>query len=301
MSLDIVSCLKGFIAVAEYKGFSQAALNSHVSTPTLTNQVQRLEQFLGKKLLHRTTRQVALTEAGELYLPYAKKILEDIQESKNIIHNLETEPHGLIRMGVPGTFNSPFFIKHMQAFLRKYSKIQLQILEENSPSDLAIGQADLVISETNVNDTQFIKEYLFFMRRGVYATPGYLKKHGTPKTIADLKQHNCLIAKRASPNDEWIVANNQKVFVSGNYAATSGFNIFYAGLAGMGLMWSTDVIVKDEVNRGKLIEVKLPGKPAEIKMYLYYRPAAQGSNSKLMAEYIKRITIADLATGLFLK
>ena len=82
MSLDFLSCIQGFVAVAEYKGFSQASRHLHISTPMLTNQIKRLEESLGKKLLHRTTRYVALTEAGEIYLIRARKILTEIQDAQ---------------------------------------------------------------------------------------------------------------------------------------------------------------------------------------------------------------------------
>ncbi len=85
MSLDFLSCIKGFVAVAEHNGFSQAARYLQVSTPMLTNQLKRLEESLGKKLFHRTTRHIALTEAGKIYLLRAKKILTEIQEARNEI------------------------------------------------------------------------------------------------------------------------------------------------------------------------------------------------------------------------
>jgi len=293
MSLDFLSCLQGFVAVAEYKGFSQAARHLHVSTPMLTNQLKRLEESLGKKLLHRTTRHVALTEAGEIYLLRAKKILAEVQDARNEVCQLEEKPHGVLTLGVPNSFNSSAFVKRLISFLEKYPKIQLQVVEETSPTALLEGSIDLLISEIDVKEKQLIKEPLLTIHRSIYAAPKYIKKHGAPKSIPDLKNHNCLIVKGSSLKNEWILAN-KKIPVTGNYSSTSGMNILYAGLEGLGLIWCADIAIKDEINKGKLVEIKLKDKPTAIKIYLYHRPVHRGSNIQLMAEHLKNAKLSDL-------
>ncbi len=294
MSLDFLSCIQGFVAVAEYNGFSQAARHLHLSTPMLSNQIKRLEDLLGKKLLHRTTRYISLTEAGQIYLIRAKRVLTEIKDAKNEICHLEEKPHGVLTIGVPGTFNNLFFIKHLKKFLDQYPKIELKIIEENSPLAVLNGDADLVISEMNVMDKQLIKERLFTIHRSIYAAPKYIKKYGSPKSIDDLKNYNCLIANRVSLNNEWILGNNKKVSVRGNFSSTAGINIFYAGLEGLGLMWSSDIAIKDEINSGKLIEIKLKDKPTAINIYLYHRPAYRGSNIQLIADHLKQADLSNL-------
>lgn len=293
MSLDFLSCIEGFVAVAEYKGFSQASRHLHISTPMLTNQIKRLEESLGKKLLHRTTRYVSLTEAGEVYLVRAQIILAEIQEARSEICHLEVKPHGVLKLGIPNSFNSPAFVKHLISFSEKYPKIQLQVTEETSPTALLDGSIDLLISEIDAKEKQLVKDHLLTIHRGVYAAPKYIKKHGAPKSISDLKNHNCLIVKGSSPKNEWILAN-KRIAVAGNYASTSGMNIFYAGLEGLGLIWCADIALKDEISKGKLVEIKLKDKPTAIKIYLYYRPAHRGSNIQLIAEHLKQKKLTDL-------
>ena len=244
--------------------------------------------------MQRTTRHVALTEAGEIYRLRAEKILAEIQEAKDEICHLETKPHGVLSIGVPGSFNSRFFVKHMHQFLEQYPKIQLKVIEENSPSAILDETVDLLISEMDVRDKQFIKEHLFTVHRSIYAAPTYLKKHGVPKTVADLKKHNCLIASRISPQDEWLLGNHKKLAVSGNYSSTSGINILYAGIEGLGLIWCADVVLTEEVKKGQLVEIKLRDKPTAIKIYLYHRPVHRGSNIQLMADHLKKLTLSPL-------
>jgi DNA-binding transcriptional LysR family regulator len=295
MSLDLLSCINGFLAVAEYNGFSQAARYLQVSTPMLTNQIKRLEESLGKKLLNRTTRHIALTEAGKVYLLRAKKILMEVQEAKNEIYHLEEKPHGILIVGVPNCIlNNPLFVKHLTKFLDLYPKIQIKIIEETSPLTLLKDEVDFIISEIDLKDKQLIKEHLFTLYRNIYAAPKYIKKYGVPKTITDLKKHNCLVATRASPKGEWILGNDKRISVNGNYLSTSGINVLHAGLEGLGLIWSADTAVKNEVMTGKLVEIKLKDKSTAIKIYLYHRPAHRGSNIQLMANHLQQLTISNL-------
>jgi DNA-binding transcriptional LysR family regulator len=288
MSLDLLSCIKSFAMVAKHKSFSVAATQLHISTPVLTKQMQRLEDFLDKRLLHRTTRRVSLTEAGETYLTYAKNILDELQNAKNAIHNLEHEPHGQLIIGVPGALNSKFIIKVIQRFTQKYPKLVLQTTDESSSSALLNGSLDLIISEMIIHDKQFICEYLFSICRGFFASPKYIKKYGIPKTISDLKNHNCLVYKTLCPNNEWTFAKNRKVKVHGNYASSSGLSLIHAAMMGMGLISCPKLVLQEEINSGKLIEIQLDNKPVEIKVNLYYKPVLHGHNVKLFADYLKQ-------------
>ena len=166
-------------------------------------------------------------------------------------------------------------------------------MEETSPTALLEDSVDLLISAIDAKEKQLIKDHLLTIHRGIYAAPTYIKKHGAPKNSADLKNHNCLIMKGASPKNEWILAN-KRIPVSGNYISTSGMNILYAGLEGLGLIWCADIAIKDEIKKGKLVEIKLKDKPTAIKIYLYYRPAHRGSNIQLMAEHLKQTKLTNV-------
>lgn len=284
MALDFISCVKGFVAVVECKSFAEAARQLHISNSTLTKQVQRLEDQIRKKLFYRTTRRVELTEAGQTCLQHAYKILIEVQNTLQAVQSLEQQPHGRLIIGMPNGFVSPIFIKIFQKFLQKYPKVSLEVKDENSPINLLNGVVDLILSDVDICDKQLIKKHCFTFYRSIYASPNYIKKFGLPKTIKDLKNHNCLIHKQVSPNNEWKLGKNKKIYVTGNYTAISGINIFYAAMNGLGLMWSNDLLIQEEIKKRKLIEVKLDKPPAEIKIYLYYRPVGYDRNVKLMVD-----------------
>lgn len=290
MPLDLLSCMKSFAAVADYKGFANAARHIHISTPVLTKQIQWLERSLGKKLLQRTTRRLELTEAGKIYLEHVKKILQQVHQAKDEVLNLDHEPHGTLTIGIPTAFNSMFLTKQFHKFLDKYPKITLKVITENSPITLLEDIINIVISPINIFDKQLIKKHFFTNRRGVFAAPAYLKKYGTPKKISDLKNHNCLVNERVSPNHEWEFAKHRKISVRGNYVSDSGIDIIYAGINGIGIIWTTDLLVREEVLTKQLVPIKLEFEPAAIEFFLYHRPAIYSSNVRLLTEYLLQTT-----------
>lgn len=291
MSFDLITCMQSFVSVAECNGFSPAARKLRISAPALTKQIKYLEEWVGKRLLERTTRHVALTEAGKTYQKQCQKILSDIQEARNEVHHLEKEPHGLLTIGIPGVFNSNsmFYMELMRDFLKKYPKITLQTIEENSPTQLMNDKADLIISQENLHESQLIKEKLFAFRRGLFASPIYIKEHGRPKTLADLKNHNCIIYNKVSPDSCWVFPNNKKVPVKGNFISNSSMNTRCAAVVGMGLLWCSPLVVDEELKSGRLVEIKLKlSKPFLCDVYIYHKPVRQGSNVKLMVDHLKK-------------
>lgn len=287
MSIDLFACIKSFVAVAEASGFSEAARKLRISTPVLTKQVQKLEKELGKKLFDRTTRFVSLTEAGEIYLKNSRKILEDVELAHAEVNNIEKEPHGQITIGIPGIFNSASYMKALKSFMKKYPKIILYTSADNSPHRILDGKADLVISEMNFNDSQLIKEKFTSIKRGLFASPQYLKEKGTPQKIIDLKDHECILYKRVSPEDLWIFPNNKKVKVSGSFVSDSGVNCILAAVADIGILWCAHMVIEEEISRKKLVEIKLDSKPFISDAFLYHRPTPTGSNVKLLIEHLK--------------
>lgn len=288
MALDLFSCIKSFVAVIHHNGFASAARHSHISTPVLTKQIKWLEEYLGKQLLHRTTRRLQLTEAGKVYLPEAMKILQQVNESQAAILELDTEPHGIVTLGFPSIFDSMFPVHQLKTFLMQYPKIKLSVIAENTPNALLTGQADLVISTVDTTDKQFIKDHLLTSRRGIYAAPEYIKKHGVPKKITELTKFNCLVNKRVFPTSEWTFANHKKIKVSGNYESDLVMDTFFAAVDGLGLICAPINMVETEIKMKRLITIQLDTEPTPVDLYLYYLPQNYSTHVKLMADYLKQ-------------
>lgn len=286
MSLDLFSCIKSYIAVAEHQGFASASRHTHVSTSMLTRQIKQLEKLLGKKLLYRTTRRLQLTEAGKVYLIQAKKILEQVDNAKDVVLAIDREPHGQLIIGFPSVFDSVFPLHQLASFLEKYPKIKIQIIPENSPAILTTSLADLVISPINNYDKQYIKKHVFTSRRSIVASPEYIKKHGKPSKISELQAHNCLMNRTIFPTNEWLFENNKKVKVNGNYESSLSLDTYFAAIHGIGLLCVPDVTVEAEIKTGRLKKIKLEAEPVSVELFLYHLPVNDSSNVSLLAKHL---------------
>lgn len=283
---DLFHWMKSFVAVVENHGFSKAARQMHVSTPVITKHVQALENFSGKKLIIRTTKRIELTEIGLVYLDHVKKILKQINLAQEAIESFSKEPHGKITLGLPTAFQSMFFIKLLHKFLILYPKISINVISENDIQSLLNGKADLVINTFNLLEQQLIKDHLLTTNRSIYASPQYLKKYGCPQKVSELKQHNCIINLAVSPHSEWTFDKQKKVIVKGNYLTSSGIDVIFAGINGLGLIWVTDILVREEIRSKALVEVRLDLKPEDIHLYLYSKPAFVDSNIRLLKDFL---------------
>jgi DNA-binding transcriptional LysR family regulator len=284
MAQDLFSCLKSFLAVAEDKSFAGAARRSKTSSPVLTKQIQWLEKYVRKKLFERTTRYVRLTEAGELYLDHAKKILADEQAAKHALSDIDGEPHGQITIGIPTKLNAVCIAKNLALFLTRYPKIKCRIISDNTPAAAIAGLADIVICPLKTIDSQLVKNCLFTASTGIFASPNYIEKYGIPNSLQEVSQHNCLINLTVSPNKIWKFANGQKIQVCGNYESDLGNDITTAALHGIGLGYLVKVLIQKEIDAGELVEINLGYEPIPVTLYLYHRPIASSSITRLLVD-----------------
>jgi DNA-binding transcriptional LysR family regulator len=166
-----------------------------------------------------------------------------------------------------------------------YPKIQLNVINDNLPTTLITNISDIVISELDIKDSRLNKDYLGKTDRGIFASIEYIKKHGIPKTTDDLKKHNCLVYTNVTPTHEWIF-NNKKIKVSGNYVSNSPRNIGAMAISGLGLIWGSKTIFKEEVTSGKLVEIPLANTTSTRKIWIYSLPNYD-INIKLMIKHLK--------------
>jgi DNA-binding transcriptional LysR family regulator len=245
---------------------------------------------LGQILFARTTRQLHLTEAGQIYLEEARYILQAVSNAVLKLSHIDKDPHGEVNVGFSGIFETQAFAEHIKEFVEAYPKIQLNSHHDMSPISVLEGKLDVVVSEMNMHDPSLIKEPLCKATRQVYAAPTYLKKWGTPKTIEELlKQHHCLIYTKVSPDDTWAL-NGKKIKVPSHYRSNSPLQLRHAAYAGVGLIWSTDLLAAEDVAAGKLVPVPLPGKIHEMQIFLYYKPTIS-KPIRLLVEHLQEFVV----------
>lgn len=240
-----------FVAVAETGSFTAAAKQLDISTAQVSRQVSSLEARLATKLLHRTTRKVTVTEAGNIYYQHCRQVLDGLEEAELAISDMQSKPTGKLKVTAPVTYGEATIAPLINNFLMKYPDLDVEIHLSNLKMDLIEGGFDLAIRQGNLGDSTMMAKRLSTRTFYVCATPGYLEQHGTPKKPSDLEKHNCL----QSMNDYWFFQANGKphnLRLSGNLRSNSGHALLDAALKGIGIVQLPGDYVCPYVENGQL-------------------------------------------------
>lgn len=288
MSFDIAEAMKVFINVAECGSFVEAARTSYISNSSISKKIQELEEYLNKQLIVRSTRSLSLTPEGELYLKLSKKIIEDINDANIQVKNFSSsDVSGTVKISIPGFFQHRGFAHLLKEFIENNPNIVLHINNDPQPNQLINKAADIVISELNVMDNQLNREFLFKSVRSVFAAPSYLEKYGTPRTVFDLKHHNCLTHLKPNPKLEWLFANDIRVKVSGSIVVLGGTTNIAAAVEGVGLIWVPKMWVTEELNNGSLVKVDIEPGSYVADVYMYHLPVNYTGCVKIAIDWIR--------------
>jgi len=224
-----------FVAVTETESFTAAAKQLDISTAQVSRQVSALEKRLATKLLHRTTRKVSVTEAGNIYYQRCRQILEDLETAEDAISDMQSHPTGKLKITAPVTYGEATIAPLVNSFLAKYPDLDVEINLSNLKKDLIEEGFDIAIRQGNLADSTMMAKRLASRTFYVCASPAYLEAHGTPLTPRDLEKHNCL----QSMNDYWYFQKNgkpQNIRLSGNLRTNNGHALLDAALKGIGIV-----------------------------------------------------------------
>lgn len=258
--MDQLSALKAFCRVVEAGGFSAAAAALNVSHTVMSKQVRQLETHLGAQLLHRTTRKLALTEAGHTYYAYARRILDELEEADLAITHHHATPRGTLRINAPMAFGKLDMALWLPDFLARYPELKVDLVCNDRYVDLIEEGFDVAIRlAREMPDSTLMARKLAISPTLLVASPSYLAQHGTPKTPQDLARHNCLTYTLVPKPNEWSFSTpdggNISVTVSGTLQANTGVVLRSAALAGTGIATTATFIVHEDLARGALVEV----------------------------------------------
>src|SRR3954452_13720801 len=190
--LDRVTGMQVFVRVATLGSFSAAARVLHLSQTMVTKHVAALEERLGVKLLHRSTRKLVLTEEGRAYLAACERILAEIEEAGAPASLDRGEPRGTLRLNVPLTFGFRQVVPALTEFSRLYPAVSFDLGLADRYVDLIEEGWDLAIRIGRLKDSSLVARRLAPCRIVVCAAKTYLDRHGIPLAADDLTQHNCL-------------------------------------------------------------------------------------------------------------
>ena len=246
--MDRFSSITAFVRVAESSGFTAAARRLNLSTTTVSDQVQPLENALGVRLLNRTTRQVTLTEIGREYYDRSAQILHELEEADEAASALQVTPRGQLRVycqkGV-----GPFIAPVVTGFLSQYPEVSVDLRDGDAMIDLVQERFDLAIMPVSPPDSTLVRRTLAKWHHVLCCAPAYLEKHPEPRSPADLAGHNCLLYAYTPFGDHWpfLDARGNTVIaqVSTTLVTTSITVLRAAAIAGLGLWLSPPFIASD--------------------------------------------------------
>jgi DNA-binding transcriptional LysR family regulator len=258
---DRLTGMQVFVRVVAAGSFSAAARALGLSQTMVTKHIAGLEKRLGVTLLHRTTRRLSLTEAGRRFLESSERILAEIEEAETLAVADKVEPRGTLRLNVPLSFGMREIAPILPRFAGRYKDLTVDMGLSDRFVDLIEERWDLAIRIGRMNDSSLVAKKLAPLRMLVCASPDYLKKHGTPRTVDDLRQHSCLgyTLTAAGSATRWPFGKDGKISVpvSGPFQADNGDALRLAALDGLGLIYQPSFILADDLRARRLKVVTL--------------------------------------------
>ena len=259
--MDRITSMRVFVRAASAGSLSAAARHMGMSPAMATKHVNALEARLGVKLFHRSTRRLALTEAGSDYLEACQRILPDIDEAEAAAASQRIKATGLLRMNVPLSFGSRFIAPLIPEFSRQYPEVKIELGLSDAQLDLIAGNWDLAIRIGRLTDSPLQARRLGDCAMLVCAAPAYLDRRGVPRRVAELSQHNCLSYTLSAMQNgkQWLFGLDGEfaVPINGDLLANNGDALLAAAVGGQGLIYQPHFIVGDALDRGELVALEL--------------------------------------------
>ncbi|MBX9929967.1 MAG: LysR family transcriptional regulator [Methylobacterium sp.] len=265
-----------FAKVAETGSFVRAATELGLSKGTVSKAVSRLEARLGAPLFHRTSRRLALTEAGRLGREGAARILTEGEAAEALALTTAAEPRGRVRLACPMSFGVAHVAPLLPAFLARHPQVQVDLHLSDALVDLVGGGFDLGLRIAALADSSLKVRRLCGIRRSLVAAPAYLDRHGRPEHPRDLARHACLGYAYLPSPDRWrfFDADGGEAIVvpEGPLRANNADALAPALRAGLGLAVQPDFLVWDDLAAGRLERVMTAWSPPPIALNMVMPP-----------------------------
>lgn len=251
-----------FCLAAELGSFTAAAQQAGVTPGAISRSVSRIEARLGVRLFVRTTRQIRLTDAGQVYFAQCRQALGQIVEAERLVTGQQLALSGVLRLSMPSTYGQYRILPLLPAFQQRYPQLRLDLHLSNRNIDFAAESFDLAIRARTPADSTLVARKLEDAALVVVAAPAYLARAGTPQTLDDLARHECLqfVRPGAARGSPWSFrdGDGRDVEVATHGSISCGDEL-YGGVqlarCGAGLYQTYRFTVARELQSGELLEV----------------------------------------------
>jgi len=283
MAFTPLNALNSFIAVARHRSFAAAARHLGVSTSALSQSVRQLEARLGVTLLTRTSRTVALTDAGQRLLENAGAAVDQALESLKTVSVRPGEVTGRVRLSVPAVAVSLVVARLLPRFVERYPRVEVEVQVENRFVNIVAEGLDAGIRLSESIERDMVQVRLTEPGRFVVAaSPSYLARRGAPQKPQDLLQHDCLCIRTSAGGARyaWELERGRKAWrvpVEGTVTTNDTELMRLLAVAGVGLLYTFEPQIADDLRRRVLRLVLEPYAAAVPGFFLYFPSRAQVS------------------------
>ncbi|BEV71168.1 MULTISPECIES: LysR family transcriptional regulator [unclassified Paludibacterium] len=290
--MDRLTAMRVFVTVVDSGSQSAAAEQLDLSRPVVSRYLAELEQWAGARLLHRTTRRLSLTPAGEQTLPRCRQMLDMASELQHNLRAPDDAPRGLVRVTCSTSFGQAQLAAALGAFVSHHPAVTVDMQLLDRTVNLVEERIDLAIRITNELDPNLIARQISLCRSILCASPDYLQRHAPPRRPEELAQHNCLTHVYAGKS-LWHFEQADgplSVAVSGNLSANEVTSLMAAALAGVGIAQLPTYLAAGELRAGRLLPVLANFRPRDMRIYAVYASRRQMSSAlralvDFLAEY----------------
>jgi DNA-binding transcriptional LysR family regulator len=272
--LDALTDIAVFVRVVERGSFTLAADDLELSRAVVSKYLSRLEERLGARLLHRTTRRLSLTEAGAALFEASRGAIERIEEAEAAVAQLQSEPRGRLRVSAPMSFGILHLGPAMAEFARTHPRVTLDVSLDDRFANLVEEGIDVAIRIGVLTDSSLVARKLSFANAVACASPAYLEEHGEPETPEDLASHNCLIYSYLATANVWRFKAPEgreiPVAVNGTFRINNGIVLAEAAVAGHGSLVTPSFYVAPMLRDGRLKRILERYRLKEVGIHAVY-------------------------------
>lgn len=278
--MDKLRAIQLFVRLADLGSFTRVAEQTNSSKSMISKEISRLEDSIGARLLHRSTRNVQLTDVGEGYLQRAREILEKVNDAEDFVQDRQVKPKGKLKINAPMALGITDLSGLFADFMRTYPEIDLDIHLGDESIDLVEQGFDLGFrASSKAIDSNYVGRPLTQFNYKVCVGKDYFKNHPTIKTAKDLSQHNCFEYSYFQGKNVWPI--NEGIPIKGNLKVNSTVFMMEVIKRNQGIGFIPDFVCREAIEKGEVIEVLIKTQKPSLTLYALY-PARHYVPTKLV-------------------
>jgi DNA-binding transcriptional LysR family regulator len=289
-----------FVQVVKAGSFAEAARRAGMPSNTASRRIQELEEQLGLRLLHRSTRRLSLTDAGEAFYARCAEQVDALSEAAVELAEGSQVPSGKVRVAASADFFYLFRMEWVTEFLAAHPRVRLEFVLSDARADLISEGIDVAIRAGKVTEPTLVARRIGSGRVCMVASPAYLASRGVPTSLDDLAAHDCVATPPVAGRTVWRLdgpEGSSEVQVNGRFYANAAHVLLQAAMAGLGIALLPEVLSTSQVRDGQLVQVLPEHCVKGLDLYLVYLSRRQ--LPRAVSVFIEFAMPKIVATGLF--